>query len=49
MTDYEKSSIKTDAERAFRLGQTVNNACPYSFFSIQGLHWVACYWCTGLF
>lgn len=48
MTEYEKRSIRLDAERAFRLGQRPIEACPYSFYTLQGLHWVACYWCTGL-
>lgn len=48
MTDYEKRSIRSDAQRAFLLGQTPNEACPHPFGTVQGRHWLACYWCTGI-
>lgn len=48
MTDYEKRSITRDAQRAYRLGMTPNEACPHPFHRPQGLHWFASYWCTGI-
>ena len=48
MTDYDKTAIRLDAQRAFRLGQTPNFACSHPFDTERGRYWLACYWATGI-
>lgn len=48
MTDYDKTAICTDAQRAFKLGQTPDEACSHPFATARGQYWLACYCATGL-
>lgn len=43
-----QAEIQAHAEAAKEKGHTPNDVCPWSFYTPQGLHWMACYLCAGL-
>lgn len=48
MTEYDKTAIKQDAQRAFKLGESPADACSHPFATERGRYWLACYWATGI-
>lgn len=47
LSPHEYARIESEADKAAREGFTRNDACPYPFGSVEGVHWTACFLLKG--